>query len=484
MLRPAPFLPGFSSFRFARVPRLSLDKLPSFSGFAKVYTLFERLVSPHCFQRETTGLNSRDRTLPPSITFWAFIAQVLTPGASCREMVRQLEAQWRAANPASLAEVSDSAYCQARARLKGDTLQQVAQGVIDHLEQRVAPRTDYFAGRAIKLVDGTNLSMPDEPALQALWPQSNNCQPGCGFPLLKLVGLFSFSSGALLAQAHGNQHTSEGSLLKDLRADLLPEDILVGDRAFCSYASLGELKALGIDTVSRLGQKCGTMRPGKILGPGDQLFRLVKPGKRSALCTLEQWQALPDELEVRIIEVTVSAPGFRTEHLRLITTLCDAQAYPADQISDLYGKRWNVEGHFNQLKTLLGLNVLRCKSPLMVLKELQIHLIAYNLIRSLMQVCSQTQGVALNRISFKGTLDTLRHWAPLIDQAASSPRQKAKLLDEMHKKISQDLIPIREGRSEPRARKRKPKQYPKLHGRRSDPKIGPQPKKTPLPTLT
>ena len=457
MSKPAPFLPGFASFRFARVPRLALEKLTPFSGFENIFTLFGKLVSPHCFKRESSGVNSRTRTLTPRMTFWAFIAQVLTPDVSCREIMGQLEALWRKNDPACAATVSDSAYCQARVRLEQESLKQISQGVIAHLEQRVPHQQDYFEGRAIKIVDGTNLSMPDEPSLQALWPQSNNCLPGCGFPLLKMVGLFSLSSGALLSQAQGNQHSSEGSLLKTLRVDLFSGDILLGDRAFCSYASLGELKALGVDTVSRLSPKFGTMRPGKILGHGDQLFRYVKPSKRSALCTLAEWKALPDELEVRIIEVVVCAPGFRTQHLRLITTLCDAQAYPAEEIRALYGKRWNVEGHFNQLKTFLGLNVLRCKSPEMIKKELQIHLIAYNLIRCLMQDCALTQGVALNRISFKGTLDTLRHWAPLIDQAAS-PRQQAKLRSELIEKMSQDLLPVREGRSEPRARKRKPKQ--------------------------
>jgi Transposase DDE domain len=190
----------------------------------------------------------------------------------------------------------------------------------------------------------------------------------------------------------------------------------------------------------------------------------------------------PPPWTLRMIRLRISALGFRTKTVVLVTTLLDAELYPADLLRELYGERWQVELHFHQIKTFLAMDVLRCKSPELIEREVLMHQIAYNLVRSLMQRSAHLHDVPLSRISFKGTLDTLRHWSVLIAAAGKTPRQQAKLIDQMLALIAADLVPERPGRSEPRARKRRAKNYKLLNkprakmghvARRNRPKTNP-----------
>ena len=185
----------------------------------------------------------------------------------------------------------------------------------------------------------------------------------------------------------------------------------------------------------------------------------TKPLQRSAACTPEAFAALPATFTLRMVRYLVKNPGFRTKEVVLITTLLDPIAYPASDLASLYFKRWTVELHFREIKVLLGLDVLRCLTPTMIRKEIAMHRIAYNLVRLLMQRASVTHHVRLARISFKGTLDSLHHFSDAIHALAGHPRRQAALLEELLRTIANDLLPVRPGRSEPRAKKRRPKNY-------------------------
>jgi len=200
-------------------------------------------------------------------------------------------------------------------------------------------------------------------------------------------------------------------------------------------------------------------RTGKALGPDDRLVIWQKPVQRTEAWSAEEFAALPATLTLRMLRLRVAALGFRTKSVVLVTTLLDAKTYPAERLRELYGERWPVELHFQQIKTYLAMDVLRCKSPELIAREVLMHQIAYNLVRSLMQRSAHRQDVPLPRISFKGTLDTLRHWSVLIAAAGKTPRQQNKLIDQMVVLIAADLVPERPGRSEPRAKKRRAKNY-------------------------
>jgi hypothetical protein len=460
MSSSTPVFRAFGPLLFGRPARGALKKLARLNSLQGLYELFGHLIPEARLAASETGPNSRERIFTPQVTFWAFVAQILSPGSSCREIVRRVETWWQEIAPGETMSGSTSAYCQARARLDPAALELIAGHLSWSLERNVLNAERWLGGRAVKIVDGTGLSMPDTPANQVLWPQPSGQQSGCGFPHLKLVGLFSLSSGALLESISGNLHVHESVLFRGLWDELKKGDVLLADRGFCSYAALASLQQRGVDSVMRLHQmRRADFRAGRALGPDDRLIVWQKPAKRPEAWSVAEFAALPETLTLRMIRLQVAAPGFRTREVVLVTTLLDALACPADALRELYGERWTVELHFHQIKVSLAMDVLRCKSPDLIEREVLLHRIAYNLIRCLMQRSAHLHRVALERISFKGSLDTLRQWTAVIAAAGETPRKQDQLIDQMLAAIARDPVPERPGRSEPRARKRRAKNY-------------------------
>jgi hypothetical protein len=433
------------------------------NSLQELYEIFGHLLPERLLAPTEKGTNSRERLFSTQVTFWAFAAQILSPGTACLEIVRRVEAWWQeraGAGAGAAPRSSTSAYCQARARLDPAALELIRAEIAWSLERNVLSEERWLGGRTVKIVDGTGISMPDTAANQELWPQSSEQEAGCGFPAMKLVGLFSLASGALLATATGNKHGHESTLFRTLWGKLQKGDIVLADRGFSSYATLAGLQQQrGIDSVMRLHQmRKADFRSGRRLGPEERLVVWQKPQRTDAWSESE-FAALPETLPLRMIRLRVAAPGFRTKTVVLVTTLLDPVAYPAEQLRKLYGQRWQVELHFQQIKTHLAMDVLRCKSPELIEREVLMHQIAYNLVRSLMQRSAHGHHVSLSRLSFKGTLDTLRHWSTLIAAAESTPRQQQKLIEQMLTLIAGHPVPERPGRSEPRAKKRRGKNY-------------------------
>lgn len=406
----------------------------------------------------THGTNSRRRSYPMSVTFWAFLTQVMSPGSPCREIVRKVQA-WHATRQLPIPSSSTGAYCQARSRLPLDSLLSIQSHTAAEL-QRCVRSDQLWLGRHVKVVDGTGVSMPDTPENQEVWPQSRNQTKGCGFPIAKLVGCFCLSSGALLDLAEGNQHIHESQLFRKQFGLFNPGDVALTDRGFCSYSSIAELLAKGVDTVMRIHHNRPTdFRKGKRLGLKDRLVTWTKPRYRPKGFTKRQWNALPESLTLRILHIQVEIPGFRTESIVVVTTLTDPTAYPAEELAKLYLRRWSVELFFRDIKITLGMDVLRCRTPDMVRKEIALHVIAYNLLRGLMQKAAALYEVDLTRLSFKGSVDALRQWTDIFNAAHSKPREQRRLFDHLLQIIADDTVPYRPERSEPRVRKRRPKNY-------------------------
>jgi hypothetical protein len=286
--------------------------------------------------------------------------------------------------------------------------------------------------------------------------------------VLKLAGLFSLASGALLDHVTDRQTSHDAQLFRQLWSRLKKGDVVLADCAFCSYGAMATLVQRGIDTVVRLHQfRPADLRRGRRLGRHDRLVVWDKPRVCPRTLSAEEFALLPEHLSVRLIRTSITAKGFRTREVTIATTLLDAALYPADTLRELYARRWNIELHFAQIKTTLEMDVLRCQTPAMIEKELQIHLIAYNLVRALMQQAAHLHDAPLERLSFKGSLDALRHSAQAIHASAKQPRKQAELINRLLEDIAGDLVPHRPGRLEPRARKRRPKNYQLLtHPRR------------------
>jgi hypothetical protein len=404
-----------------------------------------------------TGINSRQRTYPLPLTFWAFLSQVLSPGSSCREVVRKVQA-WYAPQDQML-DSGTSAYCQARSRLPLPSLMELHQRLADKLSARITP-PELWLGRRVKVVDGTGLSMPDTVANQKAWPQPNTQKPGCGFPVVKLAACFCLASGALLQWVEGTLKEHDCRLLQKLLSAFKKGDVVLADRGFSSFPGLATLLAWGVDAVMRVHHfRKLDWRVGQRLGRRDRLVRWKKSQRQGGLWSHEQWEQLPEEITVRLVEIVVAVPGFRTQKLVLVTTLLDAQTYSAAALGQLYFRRWAAELFFRDLKTTLGLDRLRCLTPAMVRKEIVMHAIAYNLIRALMQDIAHRYQVSSQRLSFKGTVDALGQWRELFENAKSRARTTCKLRRLFYQSIATDLLLERPARSEPRAVKRRPKNF-------------------------
>jgi IS4 transposase len=420
--------------------------------------IFSRFLPPAWLAQADEGLNSRERVFSVRRTFFGFLYQVLNPDCPCREIVRQIQALFALHQDGDVDEGS-SAYCQARKRLPWDILPRLRCSAAAHAEK--ARRL--WRGFCVKVVDGTTTSLPDTSKNQRAYPQSGAQKPGCGFPLLRLVGVFSLSTGALLDYAKGNKHQHELGLLQRLLHQFKTGDLVLADRGFSTYTLLALLLSRGVHSLFRLHQaRPADLRKGKRLGKKDRLFIWDKPWLRPAYLPRLIWNAIPAQASVRVLRFSLRVPGFRVRSVTLVTTLLDPKEYPAEELAHLYAERWRVELWFRDIKTSMGMEVLRCKSPRMVHKELEMFFIAYNLIRCLMAQAGLRYQVGVSGLSFKGTVDSVRQFAAAIAQARSRKTQK-QLLEKLLQVIARDLLPERFGRSEPRAVKRRPKPFPLLN---------------------
>jgi len=418
-----PFFAGFHRILFGRAPRAGQEdlrdqlKTMQQASLCQLGKLCKAWVPAKLLEPAMHGANSRRRLYPTYITFWAFLSQVMSPGTACREAVRKIQA-WYASRGRPVPDSGTSAYCQALSRLGHEQLRSIFQHTATTLERQTGSDQLWNACE-VKVVDGTGVSMPDTPKNQKIWPQSSSQTKGCGFPIATLAGCFSLASGALLGWAEGSLRIHERRLFQRLDHLFCAGDIAMTDRGFCSFGSIATLLGKGVDTLMRLHQaRSVDFRKGKRLGRKDRLVQWHKPRQRDKGISKRQWKKLPQTLSLRLLHIQITVPGFRPESIIVVTTLIDPIAYPAEQIAELYLRRWSVELFFRDIKITLGMDVLRCLSPEMVRKEIILHAIVYNLIRGLMLQAAVLYVLDLSRISFKGTVDTLRQWMELDRDAA------------------------------------------------------------------
>jgi Transposase DDE domain len=419
---------------------------------------FAAWVPAELFPKTAAKQNSRDRIYTRWRTFWCLLWQSLNPQASSREAVRQLQALFQLQGGPGISP-AEAAYCRARSRLPLNEFPKALAATARAADQQVAPAT-WLGGRPVKVVDGSTLTLPDTPANRTAYPPIQ-C-PALGFPMLRIVVLFSLCSGAVLALAQGSLLTSELSLLGGLMGQLTAQDIVVGDRGFGNFVIAALLQNLRVDFIGRTTRRIDGRQRRRRLGKNDWLLVWRKGGNPSPWLTPAQWAALPAELTVRAVRGSLYQKGFRTRQVTVITTLLDPQLYPAQEILQAYLRRWRLEMCLDDLKTTLQLERLRSHSPAMAQKEVYARLIGHNLIRCLMAQAALRHAVAMERLSFKGTLDALRQFSQAMSQARSQ-RKRRELWAALLKILATDLVPERPGRREPRAVKRKKNKYPRLN---------------------
>lgn len=391
----------------------------------------------------------RKRIYPPLTTLALFIGQALSQDGACQDAVSRRLSD-RTAHGETACSLNSGPYCKARQRLPLGLIRRLALQVGETLEHD-SPVDWKWRGRSVKLMDGTTISMPDTESNQSMYPQSGVQQAGLGFPLAMLVAVISLSTGAVLEWALGpcrGKHTGEQALFRQLMPQLDSGDIVLADRYHCNYFTAALLMERGVDLVTRQHQRRITdFRRGRRLGRRDHLVDWMRP-KRPAWMDATTYEAMPEKLSMRETEI-----GGRV----LVTTLADAKTVTTQDIDALYGRRWQVEVDLRSIKAEMGMDILRTQSAPMVDKEIAVYLLAYNLVCALMVRAAAGSGVEARALSFKGTIQLFLAFEQQLRFAGrfSIGTMMAHLLGG----ISLLRLPVRPGRVEPHAIKRRPKSH-------------------------
>jgi len=454
-----PFFPALRAQLAAQGQRVgqTLRQL----DFPPLLQQLRQLLPPDLLACADQGPNSRQRIFSLRLTLECFLWQMLKPRTACREVVRAVQALFQSLGQGQVDE-GTAAYVQARQRFPRERLEQALVHTAQTADRRVGDQ-GRLHGRPVKVADCSTTQAPDTKKNQKRYPQPSSQKPGCGFPLIKFLTLFSLSSGAILRVALGHWRNHDLRLLHGLWDALEKGDILLGDRAYGEYLTLAALPRRGVDVVARLhgARQVDFRKAKKRLGRHDALFQWDQGYQQSEILSAQEWKQVPAQITVRLLRFEAVIRR-RKKRVTLVTTLLDPVAYPAQELIGLYARRWHLELALRHLKTTMGMELLRCQTPDMAEKELLAYLVAYNLIRCLMAQALAQAGVEMERLSFKGTVDAVRQYTPAIHKARSKA-QRQRLGHELLKTILRDLLPWRPHRQEPRALKRRPKAYQLLN---------------------
>jgi hypothetical protein len=408
------------------------------------------------------GCSFRERVFTPVITVWVFLSQVASPDHSCRQAVLRFVG-WLSAHGQALCSSNTGAYCKARGRLLVGVLARLTRRTGAQLEQQ-SPAAWLWHGLHVLIADGTTLSMPDTPANQQAYPQSRSQKKGVGFPLVRICVIFSLSVGTVLDAAfspYRGKETGETAMLRTLLPSLKPGDLLLGDRFYANYWIIALAQSLGIQVVFRQHQlRKVDFRRGRRLGQDDHVVTWTKP-QRPKWMTKLVYQVMPASLTLRELRLRIPKGKHRTKDIVIVSTLLDAGRYPKGELQALYRRRWQAELNLRSLKTTMQMDILRCKSPDLVRKEIWAHFLVYNLIRTAIAQAAAVHDRQPWQISFKGALQALAAWGGFWPAAPAADPDAH--YDHFLAVLAEHPVGQRPDRVEPRAVKRRPKPYPRLN---------------------
>jgi len=329
---------GGSSFSSIAAAFLSQPGLP----FAEVLSAerIERIFAKH---GNLFGLGAIYST---AVMVWSFLGQVLRDGkeASCQAAVARVVTHCQQHSTATpTADTGD--YCRARAKLSEAALRDIAREVAGEMEER-AEASWLFKSMHAKLLDGFTFTMPDTAKNQRVYPQHKAQKPGVGLPIARGAAIVSLATACVIDMAIGpyqGKQTGEPALVRSIISSLLPGDLAVADRYYCSFLMIALLLAQGTQVCARIHQRRHTdFRRGRRLGKDDHVIVWTRP-LRPGWMDEATYATIPPTLELREIRYNVVERGRRTRTLIVVTTLTDAEEYTKEEIAELYGFRWNVE---------------------------------------------------------------------------------------------------------------------------------------------
>ena len=396
----------------------------------------------------------------PFVTIWAFLSQVLAKDGSCEVAVGRVLAHRTETGQTPCSE-STSSYCEARQKLPEAVFSGLTRGIGQETHDQ-AENHWKWKGREVQVVDGSTSMMADTPENQKAYPQSRSQKAGLGFPILRFVTLFSLAVGTVLECAIGpcrGKKTGELSLFRTLYNTLKPGTILLGDRYYDSYQDIASQRSRGVDVVFGMKNlRNHDFRCGRKLGQDDHVVVWTRPKyNKTRFESKEEWEALPESMEMRECRIIVKRKGFKTRVIIVVTTLLDAEVYTKSDLMDLFAQRWHCELDLRSVKSSLGMNMLKCKTPEMVRKELWTYLLAYNIIRARIAHVAREHNQHPRKLSFQSAKTFMLAFLPAQERAC--PEVADRLETELNKAISRGRVGNRPGRKEPRARKKRDSKY-------------------------
>jgi hypothetical protein len=406
MQNTTPFLTGFSTDLYGSSKRkiqetIARERQSLIEGGLDVQQQFIEEIPPELLAKHSE--TQRNRHYPDNLTFWAFLGQVASDDASCAAAVAKIQA-WAEERGLPVPSENTAAYCKARATLPVELLRAVNNFVCGQLDAHL-PTLAHWRGLRPLAEDGTSAQMPDTVANCNAYPYPNGQRAGCGFPIVRLGGLVDLSHGGLCGLASCDMQTSELHNHGQLEAELHAGDVFIADRLYSSYELIERLLSKGVHFIGRTHQaRKIDFRRGKKVGPDQRLVTWNKPRQRPKRSSLskKQWEALPETITVRLIRCKGPDREGQKKTRYIVTTLLDPVAWPAEEVASLYLHRWEIEVRFRDIKTTLGMEMLRTKSPAMIERELLMHQIVYNLMRLVMLKAAIQNGVNHRRLSFRG----------------------------------------------------------------------------------
>jgi hypothetical protein len=428
-------------------------------SFKKSFLQFEKRPFNDFFPAKTIEAiiahtpHKRTSVFSPLITLQAFIFQVLSDDSSCKLAVAGVLVD-RLSHGQSANSINTGPYCKARQRLPLSQMTQAVATTGSRLHQQCAMAW-LWHGLNVVLVDGTTVLMPDTPKNQAVFPQQSNQKPGLGFPIVRLLALISLATGTIIDYrlgAYQGKGTGETSLFSQVLNSLLTGDLLLADRYYCTFAIIALLQTKSIPVLFPLhANKKADFRQGSKLGAKDHVVEWKKPKRKPVWMTALAYADLPELITVR---------EFRVKGIVYVTTLLNAKQFNKQELASLYKERWKIELDFLAIKTHMGMEMLRCKTPEMAQKEIAVHLLAYNIIRGNLAQAAIMHNKIPSQLSFRSTVQ-------LVCQAIKpmlvlTGKRLTHALLALLKAMASTSIGLQKRKNQPRAIKRRPKPFPLL----------------------
>lgn len=397
--------------------------------------------------------NYRNRIYTPIKTLYVFVKQVLNPDKSCKNAVASLIAEHLHGQKEDEISQNTGSYCKARKRLSEDTIKALVKEV-GVSTTKTTPLEWRVYGRELKALDGTTIKMQDTQANQKVFPQHGNQKKGAGFPIAKLVVVMSLTLGTVIDYgmgAHKGKGTGEISLFREIMDCIKAKDIVLGDRYYPNFFLMADLKKIGADGIFRgQSQRNYDFRTGQRLGKRDHIVNWEKPQKPGWM-EQKKYDAYPDNISIREFKVSGNV---------YVTTFLEPKKYHKQELVQIYKRRWEVEINLRSIKSIMNMDMLSCKTPEMVKKEIGVHFLAYNFIRIMIAEACSTYGNVPWKVSFKGSVQLLNEFIPYF--LCSTEEENKNLYSKMLALMVKNKIGNREGRMEPRAIKQRQKPFPTL----------------------